>query len=228
MATPTSLAEVLGRLRAIDADLPASDGVHVFNRVYLTVTERVAALLQDGHAFRDPDAMTDLDVRFASLWLEAYDAAASGRRPPAAWRPLFDVRRSRDRLPIQFALAGMNAHIEHDLALALVRTCQARRTSPNDATVRHDYDAINDVLAEVEAEIRRSFLDDVGRAADQSLGPAAHLVSAWSIDKARDVAFLNACTLWELRRTTFVRKQYVAALGHTVGLASRLLLTPVS
>lgn len=222
-----SVAEVLARLRAIDADLPTSDGVHVFNRVYLTVTETVAALLERGNTFRDNSAATDLDVRFGNLWLEAYDEAAARRLPPSPWVPLFEARHEPGRLPIQYALAGINAHIEHDLALALVDTCQSHGTTPDDTNVRHDFEAINDVLAEVEAEIRRSFLDEVGRAADSVVGPVAHLVSAWSIEKARDAAYLHACTIWELRRTTFLREHYIAALGGTVGMASRLLLFPV-
>jgi hypothetical protein len=223
----TTVPEVLARLAAIDADLSTSDGVHVFNRVYLTVTERVATLLEQGDIFQDNPAATELDVRFANLWLEAYDGAAVGRRPPSPWRPLFETRHGPNRLPIQYALAGINAHIEHDLALALVSTCQSRGTTPDDSTVRHDYEAINDVLADVEAEVRRSFLDEVGRAADDVIGPVAHLISAWSIDKARDAAFLQARTIWELRRTTFLREHFIAALGDAVGMASRLLLTPI-
>ena len=223
----TTVAEVLTRLRAIDADLPNRDGAHVFNRVYLTVTERVATLLAETDTFSDTEAATDLDVRFADFWLQAYDAAAAGRRPASPWRPLFEVRRGPGRLPIQYALAGMNAHIEHDLAVALVQTCRARGTTPHDQAVAHDFEAINDVLAAVESEVRRSFLDEVGRAADSVLGPIAHLVSSWSIEKARDVAYLHASTIWELRRISFLRERYVSALGHTVGMASRLLLTPV-
>lgn len=223
----TTVSEVLARLGAIDADLPTSDGVHVFNRVYFTVTARVATLLEQGDTFQDNPAATELDVRFANLWLEAYDGAAAGRRPPSPWRPLFETRHGPNRLPIQYALAGINAHIEHDLALALVTTCQSRGTTPDDDAVRHDYEAINDVLADVEAEVRRSFLDEAGRAADDVIEPVAHLISAWSIDKARDAAFLQARTIWELRRTTFLREHYIAALGDTVGMASRLLLTPI-
>jgi hypothetical protein len=35
-----------------------------------------------------------------------------------------------DVAPIQFALAGMNAHINRDLPLALVATCTARKVAP--------------------------------------------------------------------------------------------------
>ena len=62
---------------------------------------------------------------------------------------------------------------------------------------------------------------------DDELGPVAHLVSSWSIEKARDVALLHARTIWELRRTTLLQGAYLTGLGHTVGMGSRLLLTPV-
>jgi hypothetical protein len=121
----------------------------------------------------------------------------------------------------------MNAHIEHDLALAVVDSCEARGTNPDDPTVLADYLRINEVLASREARIRRSFLDEVGRAADDRLAPVAHLVASWSIEKARDVALLHARTIWELRDTRLLRAAYVNGLAHTVGMGSRLLLTPV-
>src|SRR5271166_1223174 len=64
-------------------------------------------------------------------------------------------------LPIQFALAGMNAHIEHDLPLAVIATCAARGCAPDSPGVHADYEKINDVLASVEEEIRRGFLSDI-------------------------------------------------------------------
>jgi hypothetical protein len=87
---------------------------------------------------------------------------------------------------------------------------------------------VNDLLAEIEAEIRRSFLDEAAQAADDSLGPVVHLVCSWNIDKARDVAWVNTGTLWELRRIEMMRKAYEAGLARTVGMGSRLLLTPLS
>ncbi len=227
MSLPSTVAGVIEQMQSFNAGLDPDDGVCVFNTVYLEVTEHIAALLQQGGHFRDDAAMTDLDVRFAGLWLSAYDAAAGDRAIPKAWVPLFSGRHRAAVLPIQFALAGMNAHIEHDLALAVVNSCEARGTDPDDPTVLADYLTINQVLASKEAAIRRSFLDAVGRAADTRLAPVAHLVASWSIEKARDLALLNARTLWELRHTPALQAAYLDGLAHTVGMGSRLLLTPV-
>ena len=80
---PRTVDEVIARMREIDAGLPAADGVAVFNRMYLTVTERVAAVIgaidADPHRFGNPESMAELDVRFANLWLTAYDAGAARR-----------------------------------------------------------------------------------------------------------------------------------------------------
>jgi hypothetical protein len=222
VSTVATVTDVLARMRTIDAATPAQDGVAVFNRVYLAVTEMVLERLRSGGVFQDDAFMTALDVRFAGLWFAAYDSRRGAT--PKAWAPLFE-RRADDRLfPLQFALAGMNAHIEHDLPLAVAATCAARGREPRD--VRDDYELVNDLLAGVEAGIRRSFLTEVEREVDDRVGPVAHLVSAWNIDKARDVAWANLCLLWELRGTGFLRDLYRSALGRTVGMGSRLLLTP--
>jgi hypothetical protein len=121
----------------------------------------------------------------------------------------------------------MNAHIEHDLPLAVVATCRSRGVTLRRRSVRQDYELVNDLLAEAESEIRRSFLTDVGLHIDDEVGPLVHLVNAWNIDKARDLAWVSAETIWATRQLAQLSSRYVAMLGHTVGLASRCLLTPV-
>ena len=221
----TTVKDVVARMRDIAAELPTGDGAAVFNRVYLRVTEMMLDRLTQGGVFYDDTFMAELDVRFASYWFAAYDATDD---MPRAWVPLFAARSHRDVLPIQFALAGMNAHIEHDLPLAVIRTCAAYGRTPTSRDVREDYEKISDLLADVEAEIRRSFLTDVGQAVDDHLNPVAHLVSSWNIDKARDFAWLNVETLWELRRVSHLFDAYTAALARTVGMGSRFLLTPLT
>jgi Family of unknown function (DUF5995) len=222
---PTTVDGVIDRLRAIQRSLTPRDGVGVFNGMYLDVTERVAASIQE-ETFADAAFMTELDVRFANLWIDAYEAAAAGRRPPWPWRPLFASRRTAGVLPIQFALAGMNAHIEHDLPLAVVETCRILGTRPGGDAVRQDYEAVNAVLAGVEADIRLSFLTAVGQRVDDEFAPVAHLASSWNIDKARDVAWVHVEMLWTLRDLERLHNRYVETLGHTVGMASRILVTP--
>ncbi|MDX6361418.1 MAG: hypothetical protein QOC85_421, partial [Streptomyces sp.] len=115
----TPVDTVILRMRALDADLPERDGIAVFNRVYLAVTEEVARRLDAGH-FANPEAAATLDVRFAQRYLRVAEQGC----PPACWRPLFQFRRHPGVRPLQFALAGINAHIGHDLALAVVDACR--------------------------------------------------------------------------------------------------------
>jgi len=225
--TPGAVGVVIDRLREIDRALPADDGVAIFNSMYLRVTEQVAAELETGSSFQDVGFMTELDVRFAELWLAAHGTAVAGGKVPSAWAPLFEERSTAGLFDIQYALAGMNAHIEHDLPLAVVATCRSRGVTPRRRSVRQDYEAVNDLLAAAEAGIRRTFLTEIGQHVDDEVGPLVHLVSAWNIDKARDLAWVSAETIWATRQLTDLSSRYVSMLGHTVGLASRCLLTPV-
>src|SRR5215467_13495236 len=105
MSAPTSVDGVIARLREIDAALPATDGVAVFNRMYLAVTERIAAVIadpdSDSAVFRDAATMAELDGAFANHWLSAYDQGAAGRKVTPAWRPLFESR-GGGRLAVQY------------------------------------------------------------------------------------------------------------------------------
>ena len=218
----TSVADVLTRMRAIASAVPPDDGAGVFNRVYTRVTEMMLDRLTAGYVFHDNAFIADLDVRFAGYWFDAYDAPTD---KPKVWAPLFAARAHTGILSIQFALAGMNAHIENDLPLAVVATCAARKCTPDSRAIHEDYEKVNELLASVEAEIRRSFLTEVEKSIDNHLDPVAHLITSWDIEKARDFAWLTAQTLWELRQARGLFDDYVATLARTVGMGSRLLLT---
>jgi hypothetical protein len=168
--------------------------------------------------------MEQLDVTFASFWIEAYDADIHD--VPKAWAALFECRHDRAVLPIQFALAGMNSHIGHDLAVAVIQTCGQLDTSPEQAGVHEDYEAVNQLLAACESKVRRSFLTEAGQAVDAQLGPVVHLIDSWNIDKARDAAWVNVEAMWAIRHLGSLADRYRGALARTVGMASRCLLTP--
>ncbi|CAL9287327.1 MULTISPECIES: DUF5995 family protein [Streptomyces] len=213
---------VLARMRVLDATLPARDGVAVFNRVYLTVTEAVDRHI-DGGRFPDAGSAIALDVRFAQRYLSAVDALEDGRRPPACWRPLFQFRRHPGVRPLQFALAGINAHIGHDLALAVVDTCRTLGCEPVD--LEDEFDRVGDLLVTLEERVREELMPgpDLLQIAD----PLTHLLGSWSLDRARDATWAAARALWALRRLPDVAGEFTDRLDAAVGFAGRMLLTPL-
>ncbi|WP_328957926.1 DUF5995 family protein [Kitasatospora purpeofusca] len=211
---------VVRRLRAIAAGLPPTDGVAVFNRMYLTVTEGVRAGLG---GFADPPAVAELDVLFAGRYLLAVDAVAAGRRPPACWRPLFELRADPEVHPLQFALAGMNAHIQHDLPLAVVDTC--RRLGREPEQLEDDYHRINGLLAGVETAVREQLMP--GPDALERLEPVTHRIGAWSVGTAREAAWGSVRLLWGLRGRPSAARACATALDGAVGLLGRALLLPL-
>src|SRR4029077_13522644 len=145
------LDDVLARMIAIDQALPPEDGVSCFNKLYLEVTKNVLAGVGQA-TFADPRFLTALDVAFANLYFAALSALDGGSPDaPHAWLPLFEPRSSRTVAPIQFALAGMNAHINRDLPVALVDTFAAIGVAPTEDGAQHgDFERVNALLATTE------------------------------------------------------------------------------
>ena len=221
---PRDVDDVVAALTGIQDALAPRDGVAAFNGMYLLVTELVRDRLA-ADFFADPAAMTALDVTFADLYLAAVDAAGAGRKVPKAWRPLFARRNDAGVLPIQFAIAGMNAHINHDLPVAVVRTCEALGTEPDE--IHADYDRVNALLASVERQVRQSFERGVVLEADRRAARVLDHLGSWSIDSARDAAWVNADMLWRVRDAKVAARLFEDTLAGTVGLATATLLTPV-
>jgi hypothetical protein len=238
MPPVTSIAEAITRMEAIDASAPASDGVACFNRMYLEVTQQVDKDLGQ-QFFADPAFMTRFDVAFANLYFDAVNAAAgqsagqsagpaAGQSAvPLAWRPLFERRGETGIEPIQFALAGMNAHINHDLPMAVVATCVDLATTPTAGTHLADYQKVDGLLDAAEQSVRQSFESSTELAVDRHLQAVEDLVCNWTINSARDLAWGNALLLWELRDDPFLRGLFLGNLAASAALASRLLLVAV-
>src|SRR5438105_2592028 len=110
MSSPSSVAEVVARMESSVSALPRGDGVAWFTRLYLAVTEGVQARLA-GVTFADPRFLARLDVVFADLFFSALESASDPARMPRAWAPLVESRAARGIAPLQFAFAGMSAHI---------------------------------------------------------------------------------------------------------------------
>jgi uncharacterized protein DUF5995 len=225
-APVADIAAVVARMEAIEAATPGADGVARFNHLYLAVTREVLAET-DGAGFEDLTFLSRLDVSFAELYFAAGDAVDQGRQPARAWAPLYEQRARTDVAPIQFALAGMNAHINFDLCLALVATCDDLGIKlDSDSPQRRDYERVNTILERVEERVKGDLEDELLRAADEALGRVDDVVAMWSVGRARDAAWTHAEVLSALAGIPPLRDEYLTTLGRFVGLAGRGFLVP--
>jgi Family of unknown function (DUF5995) len=224
----TRVAEVVERMQAIVAALPPRDGIRAFTGLYLAVTEAVEAEVRPD-TFEDAPFIRWLDVVFANLYFRALRATLFGSgAAPKAWAPLVEARGKERVLPLQFALAGMNAHINRDLPLALVATCEARKVDPSDGSPQQrDFRRINPLLALVEGRVKQELVTDALEHLDVALGDLDDVLAMWKVERARDAAWTQAEALWAIRRVPRLRAEFVATLDRLVGFAGRGLLRPL-
>jgi len=227
---PPHIAGVIGRLRTIEASAPPSDGVACFARLYREVTEGVAAELT-GEGIANVRFLETLDVQFADLFFSALESyGQEPTRTPSAWVPLFAQRSSRGIAPLQFALAGMNAHINRDLPVALVATSREFGLDLGESSPEHaDFERVDALLAQVERRVKSSYLTGWLAWVDRLVHRFRRIddvVAMWDVGRARDAAWTNAQALWALGDEPPLAGDYLTALDRMVGLASRGLLIP--
>jgi hypothetical protein len=224
---PQSVADVLRTMRAIDAACTDGDGLKWFNWLYLRVTEAVEARLASG-GFTDPAWLAQLDVQFARLYFGALDAALSGRPRPGCWRALFDSRNRPAVARIQFALAGVNAHINHDLCQAIVSTCRASACPPQHISTQYkDYTALNTTLDGLIDFAKQNLHV---RLLGDPLPPVSRLedtIAAWSMSAAREQAWQNSEVLWFLRDSPPLSANFTDTLDCLTTVAGKALLVAV-
>jgi hypothetical protein len=195
------------------------DGVRHFNRVYTRVSQQVARWVAAG-AFEDPRFLIALDIRFAGLYLDALRSPATA---PRAWQVLFDQRK-RALAPLRFLLAGMNAHINRDLAVALDLTCtELGGTLDRDGPRCRDFAKINDILIEQMVQAKAELFTVLDRLADVALGPLDDLFEIWSVTAARNSAWTHGAILHQLTDPA-AREDALRSLDRTASLIGRVLL----
>jgi hypothetical protein len=224
---PQSVADVLQTMNAIEAICIDGDGLKWFNWLYRQVTQAVETRITAG-GFSDPAWLAELDVQFARLYFGALKSALSGETPAGCWRALFERRNQTAIARIQFALAGINAHINHDLAQAIVVTCQVTATAPQHLGTQHkDYTALNSTLDSLIETAKHSL--NV-RLLGDALPPVSRLedtIAAWSVGAARESAWCNAELLWHLREAPPLSAAFIDTLDGLSTVAGKALLVPV-
>lgn len=189
-ASPSTIDDVLHVMQQIDDLLTDGDGLKWFNRLYMMVTKEVDFSPPPGE-WKDADWLLRLDVVFAGFYFRAVAGFLDGSGDtPSSWCALMEARYQAGIDRILFALAGMNAHINHDLALALLETDRERNIVPQAGSPQHvDYEAVNDLLNNVmPAALRMLAVGILGLAA-QDTGKVGRVLAFWNICKARDLAW---------------------------------------
>ena len=228
LAAADPIAAVIARIEAIAAPLTPDDGVRRFNELYLAVTREVARNTA-ADTFQTPEFIARLDVIFADGYFEAIEDDANRRELSKAWAPLFGARHKTGVAPLQFAVAGMNAHINFDLALALVATCKEFAIGLDEGTPQHrDYIVVNELLERVQDAIKERFATGVIADVDKAFGTADDMFASWSVARARDSAWIAAQMLVRLDDNASLRKVFLADLARRTGFAGRLLLARTS
>jgi hypothetical protein len=222
---PSDISAVIARMQAIDDVLPVTDGLKWFNRLYLMVTQQVD-MNPPGGAWQTPDWLLHLDVVFAGLYFHAIRDYLAGASTPAAWAVLFESRFDTCIERIQFALAGMNAHINRDLALALIQTNTDLNIVPAPDGPEHaDYLAVNTLLDGImPAALAMLATDPLGEVAEDT-GKVGRLLSSFNIYEARDAAWDFAGLLRDL--SGLVRDAALAEQDAATGVLGGTLLTAV-
>lgn len=197
----------------------------IFLSLYMSVTDAIGQRVREG-GFQDPVWVERYGVAFANLYLRAVDSYASGTWTPKAWRRAFDCADNRSALVLQDLLLGVNAHINHDLALALIEAGIDDRRDERYA----DHTSVNAVLESLTNQAQQQIAEAYapGLANFDALGgDVDEMVAAFSIARAREHAWAVALSLANARNP-FERKLIMRGLDVQADVLARLILIPGS
>jgi hypothetical protein len=213
-----TIADVVAALTAIrdaaaeDITAPAVDGISAFTRLYTIITQNVLDTVEGRkpqREFEDPAFLTLLDLEFARRYLAALAAYSSGGAVPMAWEVMFRRRRAPGIRHVNFAAAGVNAHVNFDLTFALLKTWET--FAPN-AARRRDYNRVNDIFADEMNGLRDSFeaflsgVDGDGSAPDRLGNLLSDVLVTWT----RAMAWWAARVVWLFHGTPAYAAAYSA------------------
>ncbi|HEY0733361.1 MAG TPA: DUF5995 family protein [Herpetosiphonaceae bacterium] len=197
----------------------------IFVTAYLVITDAIRRGIAE-RRFADNEWAARYAISFANLYRQALldferqNLAAV----PKAWRIAFETASGNHSLALQDLVLGINAHINHDLALALAEVT----IDPNRGQRYADHNAVNLVLRaavdQLQQQICRVYapiltvLDLAGGNLDEEL-------ASFSVAKARESAWIAAVSLANAR-SDGERAAIRAGLNDRSAVMARLVLSP--
>jgi hypothetical protein len=193
-----SAEEAVAGLTALEEAFRLSnDRRAVFVGAYITITSAMQQSISTGQ-FEDNEWVGQYLLQFVRLYMEALNAFDRGdlEHVPSAWRIAFDLSARGEGSVIQHLLLGVNAHINHDLAVALLRA----GIDPDRPIRYNDHTGVNDVLKRTVNALQ----DHVERLYSPALHFLDELLGQWDeefaclmVDRARETAWRHCLALVE-------------------------------
>lgn len=151
MATPRTIDEVLIELETIIADSEQQGNrLGYFAALYHKVTARVKDGITRG-IFNDGARMEQLDVLFASRYLDALRCWQNDQPLTQSWKIAFEATEKRNPLILQHLLLGVNAHINLDLGIAAVDVMQIQGQQLD--KIHSDFNTLNAIIGSLTYEV---------------------------------------------------------------------------
>ena len=224
-----SVSDLIDELRALESALSTANGVKWFVRLYRDVTEALALELHAGD-LEDPAFLELLVLVYGNSVLNVCeDMERRSNRIARAWAPLYERRNDHRVAPLQFALAGLNAHTNHDVPIGLVHACRSTGIAPDgDSPQYRDYMRMTTLLRRTTDQVKEWLLTGAVAELDHSFGDVDDVVAIWSLQRARQAAWTSGEVLWELRGNKSLAVAYVGVMDRLAGLAGRALLVPTA
>jgi hypothetical protein len=223
MPDARNIDDILAALdRIIAAAIAEPSRLGWFAALYRQVTLRIRQGIADG-MFDDGPRMEQLDIVFASRYLDALATWQAGGAPTRSWKLAFDASRRTDLIILQHLLLGINAHTNLDLGIAAAVVC------PGDAlaALHPDFDRINLILGALTDDVKRvlagfspllHLIDDLGG------GGAEDAMVNFSLTAARDDAWDHAQLL--AAEPAAQQAQAIAVIDGKTAFLARLVADP--
>ncbi|SDF62653.1 hypothetical protein SAMN05216464_12218 [Mucilaginibacter pineti] len=146
-----NIDEIINELESIIAEaITTGSRAGYFAALYHKVTCKVKEGIEGGE-FEDARRMEQLDVMFANRYIKAYRDWQQQKPVSASWKLAFDIFSKPSKLILQHLLAGMNAHINLDLGVAVVEV--SNKLNQPLSQVHKDFNAINTILSALTYEV---------------------------------------------------------------------------
>lgn len=195
MPRATTIQNVLDQLDIIiNESIATNSRMGLFAYIYRRTTFEIASEIAKGN-FENNQRLETLDVAFANLYLDAYDAYKNKQDVSAVWMFAFD-NVDKPLTILQHIILGMNAHINLDLCIATAATMSGQDIRDIEA----DFNTVNDILFQITNELQDRIsrvsplmfiLDWIGEHKDEK-------IIDFSMRKAREQSWNSANLLWSL------------------------------